>query len=161
MDATEHISVASRYHIQGYPTIKIFRKFQDKIFDYEYEGPREDGAAIARHFVKESSKDWKPSVSKVSILGLTNFTEWVQKHEVSLVEFYSPNCGYCIQLAPNYEKAAKVLSEQTDPIPLAKVDATLEPELSIKYNVSGYPTLYVFRKKRHYEYKGGRDSHGN
>lgn len=90
-----------------------------------------------------NNKDWKPAESKVTVLSLTNFTQWIERNPVSLVEFYAPGCGFCVQLEPKYEKAAGLLSIQADPIPLAKVDATKEPELSMKYNITGYPTLYV------------------
>jgi protein disulfide-isomerase A4 len=116
--------------------------------------------AIAKYFVRESSFNWKPQASQVAVLTGANFTEWVEKHNISLVEFYSPNCGFCVKLEPKYEKAAKYLSEYDEPVPLAKIDATQEPDLSIKYNITGYPTIYVFRNGRHYEYTGGRETHG-
>jgi len=52
------------------------------------------------------------------------------------------------------------LAQEKVPIPLAKVDATVESELSRKYQIQGFPTMLVFRKGRHYEYKGGREVHG-
>lgn len=39
VDATVEQSLASRFEIDGYPTLKIFRKGQA----YDYEGPRQDG----------------------------------------------------------------------------------------------------------------------
>jgi protein disulfide-isomerase A4 len=74
--------------------------------------------------------------------------------------YYNSSCGHCIRLAPNYEKAARILSEEAAPIPLAKVDASVEQELSEQYKITGYPTLFVFRKGRHYKYKGGREVDG-
>ena len=39
VDATVEQSLASRFEIDGYPTLKIFRNGQA----YDYEGPRQDG----------------------------------------------------------------------------------------------------------------------
>ena len=42
VDATIETELASRFQLQGYPTIKIFRKG----VAYEYDGPRRDGQGI-------------------------------------------------------------------------------------------------------------------
>ena len=45
-----------------------------------------------------------------------------------------------------------------DEIVLAKVDATTESSLAKEYEVTGYPTLMIFRYGKAYEYKGERSS---
>lgn len=64
-------------------------------------------------------------------------------------------------MAPEYEAAAQVLKEQHEPpIPFAKVDGTVETDLAQEYEVTGYPTLKIFRKGMPYEYKGPRTRQG-
>lgn len=86
VDATIEQELASRFHLQGYPTLKIFRKG----VAYDYEGPRREAKNIVDYLVKQASNSWKAPVSQVVVLTKANFTEWVEKHELSLVEFYSP-----------------------------------------------------------------------
>ena len=67
-------------------------------------------------------------------------------------------CGHCKKLAPEYKKAANDLSP--DGVLLAKVDATVEEQLAVRYEVTGYPTMFFFRKGIKFDYKGPRDRYG-
>lgn len=69
-------------------------------------------------------------------------------------------CGHCKRLAPEYEKAAKELSQRSPPIPLAKVDATVENDVASRFGVTGYPTLKIFRRGKVFDYNGPRETHG-
>lgn len=52
------------------------------------------------------------------------------------------------------------MKENDPPVPFAKVDATEEKDLGSRYEVSGYPTLKIFRKGEAHDYDGPRDKEG-
>ncbi|KAM7253289.1 hypothetical protein ACFE04_025907 [Oxalis oulophora] len=117
--------------------------------------------SLTATFAEEES-----DVEKEFVLTLdnTNFTDIVSKHSLIVVEFYAPWCGHCKSLAPEYEKAASVLSTANPSITLAKVDANEESnrDLATQFGVQGFPTIKILRDggKIVQEYKGPREAEG-
>ncbi|KAB2097890.1 hypothetical protein ES319_A01G201400v1 [Gossypium barbadense] len=121
-------------------------------------------AAIVCSLSAISAEESSESKEFVLTLDHSNFTDTVSKHDFIVVEFYAPWCGHCKHLAPEYEKAASILSKHDPPIFLAKVDADDEAnkDLASQYDVKGYPTLQILRNggKNVQEYKGPREADG-
>lgn len=91
----------------------------------------------------------------------SNFEDNIKPLNLALVEFYAPWCGHCKRLAPEYEKAATTLKDNDPPVPLIKVDCTVETSTCSKHGVSGYPTLKIFRNGEVSEdYSGPREAGG-
>ncbi|CDP10927.1 unnamed protein product [Coffea canephora] len=117
-------------------------------------------AAAESGTTEEESK----SEEFVVTLDQSNFHEFVSKHKFIVVEFYAPWCGHCKKLAPEYEKAASILSKEDPPLILAKVDANEEKNkaLATEFGVSGFPTMKILRFGGSVvqDYKGPREADG-
>ncbi|CAF4663498.1 unnamed protein product, partial [Rotaria sp. Silwood2] len=99
--------------------------------------------------------------SDVLVLTDSDFDTKVKQYDVLLAEFYAPWCGHCKRLAPEYEKAATILTKNDPPVALAKVDCTVETKTCAKYGVNGYPTIKIFKNGEVAEdYDGPREVDG-
>ena len=71
----------------------------------------------------------------------TNLQKLIGKNQVVLVDFWTEWCGPCLLMEGSLKEFAKHYEGK---IIVAKVDATINPKLTKKYNVMGYPTLMLF-----------------
>jgi thioredoxin 1 len=60
----------------------------------------------------------------------------------ALVDFYAPWCGPCRMLAPALEALAR---EYEGRIKVVKINVDESPELAHRYNITGVPTLMLFK----------------
>ncbi|XP_042164614.1 protein disulfide-isomerase A4 isoform X3 [Oncorhynchus tshawytscha] len=127
----------------------------EEVEEEEEEGGDDDNDEEDKDDVTEVKDE-----NGVLVLNDDNFDMFMEGKDTVLVEFYAPWCGHCKQLAPEYEKAAKALSQRSPPISLAKVDATQENDIANRFGVSGYPTLKIFRKGKAFDYNGPREKIG-
>mmetsp|Transcript_7837 Transcript_7837/g.5881 ORF Transcript_7837/g.5881 Transcript_7837/m.5881 type:complete len:375 (+) Transcript_7837:72-1196(+) len=142
VDATVSASLASKYGVQGYPTIKFFPKGSTSPEDYT--GGRTSDTIVSWVNSKVgTNRKVKLAPSFVTTLTADNFEKFVGGSKAALVEFYAPWCGHCKSLAPKYEKLGQIFAGDAD-IVVAKVDATEDGALADKYQVQGYPTLKFF-----------------
>jgi protein disulfide-isomerase A6 len=185
VDATVHESLAQKYQIQGFPTIKVFGADKKKPVDYQGQRTADalvsEGMRAANQLVKDrkagkgkksddksdkgdkkEKKGKKAPKSAVIELNEANFDALVlDSNDHWLVEFYAPWCGHCKKLAPEWEKAAARLA--TDGVKLGAIDATVHTNLAQKYGIKGFPTIKVFGagpKGAPADYNGPREADG-
>lgn len=178
VDATQHESLAQKYQIQGFPTIKIFGANKKSPKDYQGERKADaivtEGMKTLNDMIKErkkggsgkNNKESKPrqqsnqgkSSSDVIELNEMNFNALVaDSDDVWFVEFFAPWCGHCKNLAPEWESAATTLKGT---VKLGAVDATVNTDLAQKYGVKGYPTIKVIHRGKVTDYQGPREAGG-
>jgi len=145
--------------VNGFPTIFYIRadKKDDPI---TFTGMRELKDLMQFIGEQRSNQDWEmPAIpamksesrpaSDIDENGVTvavgeSFEELVVHNENDVfVEFYTPWCGHCKQLEPNWNALAGKLKGK--PITIAKMNADAN-DVPPPFDVSGYPTLYYVRK---------------
>ena len=73
-----------------------------------------------------------------------------------LVLFYSPDCGYCKQVLPVWNKFELDFNGKKG-IEVSKINGHSYPDLCKQYRISGFPTiLYIKNGNIMSEYKGNR-----
>lgn len=81
----------------------------------------------------------------VELVGPT-FDRHIAKNSVPvLVDFYSPTCGPCLMMGPEFAKAAETLYPD---VRLAKVDTSAEGAIASRFGIQAVPTLILFRDGR-------------
>jgi len=159
VDATANEAIAGKHDIGGYPTLKIFKDGAAGKA-HEYDGGRTTDTIVSKMKDVASGKWQPPKPPKDYVVTLTTdtFDDFIAKETLTLVEFYAPWCGHCKKLTPEFIKAADTLRKEK--IKIAKVDATVEADLGKRFDVSGYPTLKIFRNGVASEYEGERTADG-
>jgi thioredoxin 2 len=59
-----------------------------------------------------------------------------------LVDFYSPDCGPCMEMSPDYEAAASSFAME---VRFVKVNTLDDADLALQYGVNTLPTVIAFK----------------
>jgi len=68
------------------------------------------------------------------------FAARVERSGLTVIDFWAGWCGPCREMAPQFEKAAKLRPQYR----FAKADVDAEPALAARCQISSIPTLMVF-----------------
>merc|ERR1712142_87954 len=87
-----------------------------------------------------------------------DFTGFVSKEKIVLVNFYAHWCPHCQRLMPTYEKVAETLHGVYPTIPIVQINCARAGKVACSENsLIGYPTLTLFKDgRREKDYRGDR-----
>ncbi|XP_030569395.1 thioredoxin domain-containing protein 5 homolog [Drosophila novamexicana] len=107
-----------------------------------------------------ADEDPKPADEKQFAVELNpeTFDEAIKAGNV-FVKFFAPWCGHCKRLHPLWEQLAEIMNIDEPKVTIAKVDCTKHQTLCADHQVTGYPTLRLFKQgeKESIKFKGTRD----
>lgn len=157
VDCTKYSSICGAVDVKGYPTIKYFHYYTKETKSYNGGRTESDfvnfmtsplnpvvGATTTPE--KEDKEEWGNYEGAENLVHLTDdtFDAYINKGNPVLVMFYAPWCGHCKRMKPLYSLAALQMKQENIAGSLAAVDATVNPKLSNKFNILGFPTLKYF-----------------
>ncbi|RXN00784.1 Endoplasmic reticulum resident protein 44 [Acipenser ruthenus] len=104
---------------------------------------------------------YTPARSEITSLDSGNIDETLNNAGVALVNFYADWCRFSQMLHPIFEESSNVVREEfpdLKQVVFARVDCDQHSDIAMRYRISKYPTLKLFRNgmmmKR--EYRGQR-----
>eukprot|EP01104_Vermistella_antarctica_P011033 TRINITY_DN301_c0_g1_i1.p1 TRINITY_DN301_c0_g1~~TRINITY_DN301_c0_g1_i1.p1 ORF type:complete len:3098 (+),score=985.10 TRINITY_DN301_c0_g1_i1:119-9412(+) len=166
VDGTKENELSKRFNVDGFPTVF----FVDDGRVAAYNGAR-DLTSYIRFYRSASNREWFPLPKEgESLKDLLSFDENHNTHltvdgfdkaiasgDKWLVEFHSPNCHYCKEMAPEWADFAQA-AHNAGGIRAGSVDASTERALISRFEIGGFPKMMMFYEGKSYMYKGRRQS---
>ena len=70
-----------------------------------------------------------------------NFSKFIQKYPLSLVDFWAPWCAPCRAMAPRLRRLSKIYKGK---VAFGKLDTQTNKDIAKKYKIMGIPHLIFF-----------------
>ncbi|XP_021941070.1 protein disulfide-isomerase A5 isoform X2 [Zootermopsis nevadensis] len=157
VDCTKFSSICGAVDVKGYPTIKYFHYHNKETKSYNggrmevdfvnfMKNPLSPVSEAFTAHEKTDGDEWGKYEGAESLVHLLDdtFDAFISSGDPVLVMFYAPWCGHCKRMKPSYSLAALQMKQEHIRGVLATVDATVNPKLSNKFNILGFPTLKFF-----------------
>ncbi|KAI8034794.1 thioredoxin domain-containing protein 5 homolog [Drosophila gunungcola] len=109
---------------------------------------KEEDSSAGKQAEKQFAVELDPETFDAAIAGGNVF-----------VKFFAPWCGHCKRLQPLWEQLAEIMNVDEPKVIIAKVDCTKHQTLCATHQVTGYPTLRLFKlgEQESVKFKGTRD----
>ena len=74
------------------------------------------------------------------------YNSTLSENDHVLIEYYSPTCGHCVNLAPEYEKLATELKNSESSYVIAAVNMKDQQAIGDWVSINGFPTIRFYIK---------------
>lgn len=121
------------------------------------------GGGFEVHYGRKSAHDVAGFAKENAFTSVVSFGEQEFNNAIHggstpwFVDFFAPWCPPCMQLLPEFRKAAR--TQDRDQIRFATVDCTVHGPLCNKYNIHSYPTTVLYNNTKPQIYSGHHTSH--
>lgn len=178
VDVDQHGATATRFNVEGLPTIVAIRNGRY----WTFEAERTHAALLdwVAHLAELKDSDGLPvpPLGELSpgpedaaasgpvedkhsvVLTDANFDTTVTREHSWLIEVYAPWCGHCKALAPIWAMAAeRAARDEAATVRFGTVDGDAQAATAMRFGVDGFPTvLLVTREGQVYDYGGPRSA---
>ena len=154
VDADKYRKLGKKFNVEGFPTMKFIGK--GKTFKEAEDVNERTAEGLIRYLNDKTGLRVKEEKPETKVVELTpeNFDEVVKKEKPAFVGFFAPWCGHCKAMKEDWEKLAGLYDDED--IVIGSVDADRYNELGTKYEVSGFPTIKLFKGDEIVDYKEAR-----
>ena len=90
----------------------------------------------------------------------TNATSEIKKYDLLYIMFYSPWCHPCRVFFPEYVAASRYAEENNLKVKFAKIDVSKSHNISLQYDIQGFPSIFLLIKDKRYFFEGERNKNG-
>lgn len=107
---------------------------------------------------EHAGPEWKAEQDENVVAELTDatFDQFIKSRRAVMMMFYAPWCNHCKQMMPMYHETASQMLKNEPAVPFGRIDGSAYTDVTNRYNVSGFPTLYLFRNGVEKLYDGAR-----
>ncbi|XP_021948419.1 protein disulfide-isomerase A5 [Folsomia candida] len=129
----------------------VMKHYNNGEFNKDYD--RAPRVSSVVNFLKDPTGDlpWHEDETATAVVHLPNLQalqKLIKKESWSrgvMVLYYTPWCGFCKKIKPDYVAAAEELKEEDGILAAIDVNMPENGPVRQKYNITGFPTLLYFR----------------
>ncbi|XP_071043660.1 dnaJ homolog subfamily C member 10 isoform X1 [Parasteatoda tepidariorum] len=137
VDCSTHVNLCRMYNINSYPTTILY----NNSIPHGYSGLHSHS-----HILEFIEDILHPSIVSLSPQLFNDLVRSKRMNEIWVIDFYAPWCGPCQQLAPQWQKLAKMLKSLSF-VHIGDVNCQLHSSLCDEMNINSYPTILLYPRE--------------